>query len=558
MTTKNNLTIVTGIWDLKRDQAGEGFKRPFQHYIDNFIKLLKTDVNMVIFIDKDQEELIWQHREKSNTHIVYKSADTFKSNFAFYDKVQTIREDPEWYGGASWLKDSTQASLEMYNPMVMSKFFMLHDAVCYNMFDTDYYAWIDGGITNTVHEGYFTHDKVFDNITEYLQKLFFISFPYIGGEEIHGFSRDGMNKYCQTDYVKYVCRGGFFGGHKNYIRDFNGIYYNLLENTLKEGYMGTEESIFTIMAHLYPDICARHMIENNGLIGTFFENVKNKKVEIIQEAAYRPTPDPETGLYVIGFNSPKQFEVLIKSYLKHKDFVVNTKNYLLDNSTDLSTTEEYKKICEQYNFEHIKQDNLGICGGRQFIAEHFDSTDLDYYIFLEDDMNLMPENNEICVSGFKRYTPDLYHKALHIINNEGYDFLKLSFTEFYGTNSIQWSWYNVPQNIREKYFPEKTKLPQIGTDPNAPKTKFNNIKTYQGLPYADGEIYYCNWPQIVSREGNKKMFLDTKWAHPYEQTWMSYIFQQTKDSKIKGSLLLLSPINHDRFFHYDGKQRKES
>ena len=101
-------------------------------------------------------------------------------------------------------------------------------------------------------------------------------------------------------------------------------------------------------------------------------------------------------------------------------------------------------------------------------------------------------------------------------------------------------------------------MPQIGTDPNAPKTKFNNIKTYQGLPYADGEIYYCNWPQIVSREGNKKMFLDTKWAHPYEQTWMSYIFQQTKDSKIKGSLLLLSPINHDRFFHYDGKQRKES
>ena len=46
MTTKNNLTIVTGIWDLKRDQAGEGFKRPFQHYIDNFIKLLKKDVNI--------------------------------------------------------------------------------------------------------------------------------------------------------------------------------------------------------------------------------------------------------------------------------------------------------------------------------------------------------------------------------------------------------------------------------------------------------------------------------------------------------------------------------
>ena len=81
---------------------------------------------------------------------------------------------------------------------------------------------------------------------------------------------------------------------------------------------------------------------------------------------------------------------------------------------------------------------------------------------------------------------------------------------------------------------------------------------FRGLPYADGEIYYCNWPQIVSREGNNKMFLETKWAHPYEQTWMSHIFQQTKENKIKGALLLLSPINHDRFHHYDGKQRKES
>ena len=27
-----NLTVVTGIWDLKRPQAGQGFKRAFSHY----------------------------------------------------------------------------------------------------------------------------------------------------------------------------------------------------------------------------------------------------------------------------------------------------------------------------------------------------------------------------------------------------------------------------------------------------------------------------------------------------------------------------------------------
>ena len=322
--------------------------------------------------------------------------------------------------------------------------------------------------------------------------------------------------------------------------------------------MGTEESIFTIMAHQYPNDIERYMIEDNGLISSFFEAVKNDKVEIIKTKNHTPILYPKTSLYTLTFNSPKQFEVLVESYLKHNDFISNTKNYLIDNSTDPSTTPEYIELCKKYNFEHIKKDNIGICGGRQFVAEHFAKTDADFYIFLEDDMNLMPANTDVCASGFRRYEPDLFKKSLKIINEEGYDFLKLSFSEFFGTNTTQWAWYNVPQSIREKYFPEKITLPRIGTDPNAPKTKFNNIKSIEGLPYVDGEIYYCNWPQFVSREGNKKMFLDTTWAHPYEQTWMSHIFQKTKDGEIRGSLLLLSPINHHRFHHYERDQRKES
>ena len=53
-----------------------------------------------------------------------------------------------------------------------------------------------------------------------------------------------------------------------------------------------------------------------------------------------------------------------------EDFLVKTEKYLLDNSSDLSTTEKYSEICKEFGFEHIKKDNLGICGGRQFIAEH--------------------------------------------------------------------------------------------------------------------------------------------------------------------------------------------
>ena len=242
-----------------------------------------------------------------------------------------------------------------------------------------------------------------------------------------------------------------------------------------------------------------------------------------------------------------------------KDYLLKTKKFLLDNSSDLTTTEEYSIICEEYGFEHIKKDNLGICGGRQWIAEHFQNeTDLDFYLFFEDDMFFFPNEGTVCRNGFNRYTPNLYTKSLEIIKKENFDFLKMNYSEFYGDNGTQWSWYNVLQSVREEFWPGKPRLPEMGLDPNAPKTLFSAVLSHKSVPYAVGDVYYCNWPQIVSRTGNKKMFLDTTWAYPFEQTWMSYIYQMTKKGTIKGGILLLSPINHDRFDHYDRSIRRES
>jgi hypothetical protein len=230
----------------------------------------------------------------------------------------------------------------------------------------------------------------------------------------------------------------------------------------------------------------------------------------------------------------------------------------LDNSSDLTTTDRYKELCEQHGFEHIKKDNLGICGGRQWIAEHSEENEFDFYFFFEDDMFFYPKKGEVCRNGFNRYTNDLYHKTLTITKKYQYDFLKMNYSEFYGDNGVQWSWYNVPQSFREQHWPDKSKLPVQGIDPNAPRSKFNHIRTHQGVSFIDGEIYYCNWPQVVTKHGNRKMFLTEKWAHPFEQTWMSYIFQETIKGNIKPAMLLMTPTEHDRFDFYDGKLRKES
>ena len=174
--------------------------------------------------------------------------------------------------------------------------------------------------------------------------------------------------------------------------------------------------------------------------------------------------------------------------LYDNNFIDKPKKFLLDNSSDLSTTEEYSVICEKYGFEHIKKDNLGICGGRQFIAEHANENNFDFYFFFEDDMFFFNGKEQVCRNGFNRYVKDLYNKVLTITKNENYDFLKMYYSEFYGDNGTQWSWYNVPQSVREQFWPEKPSLPVRGLDPNAPKTKFTKIVSHEGLPYASGEI----------------------------------------------------------------------
>jgi hypothetical protein len=241
-----------------------------------------------------------------------------------------------------------------------------------------------------------------------------------------------------------------------------------------------------------------------------------------------------------------------------KNFILKPKKFLLDNSTDLSTTEKYKELCKKHGFEHIKKNNLGICGGRQFIAEHAHDNNFDYYFFFEDDMFFYPKKGEVCRNGFNRYVENLYNTILTIMKENEFDFLKMNYSEFYGDNGTQWAWYNVPQEVRNKYFPWKKDLPIMGLDPDAPRTQFNSIKTKNGVSYADGEIYYSNWPQIVSNNGNILMFLVDKWERPYEQTWMSYIYQETKKGNIKPALLLLTPTEHDRFDFYPASERKES
>lgn len=560
-----NLTIVTGLWNIQR------VGRDFSHYIESFKRFLDIPQNLFIYIPKEYEYLVWEKRKKENTFVKTYELNDIKNMYQpFWDRTQKIRTSEKWLNGAGWLSSSPQASNEWYNPIVQSKMFLLNDVTIWNPFNTDYFFWLDAGITNTVPHSHLAHDNVLEKLIDYGNPFLFLSYPYEANNEIHGFDFEAINLYSGKK-VEYVCRGGLFGGHKTQINQANATYYSILDKTLSSGYMGTEESIFSIMANTEPNIYRRFSLDGNGLIVKFTEALKNDNVKLVEvpnetilntkKYTDKDVSNLKTNLYILTFNFPEQVLHTIESMKKTPEWLEKPNLVLLDNSTDINARRENELIAQKYNFEYIYLGgNTGICGGRQAAAEHFDKSDADYMLFFEDDMTVNPPElkGEVCRNGFRKYIPNLYNTLHKIMLKDKFDFLKLSFTEVYFDNDKQCSWYNVPQHIRTEYWPHYDKLPVSGLDPNVPLTEFKNIRNTDGVTYIDGEIYYANWPMIVSKEGNKKMFIDTKWAHPFEQTWMSHMYQMTKKGELKPALLLASPIWHDRIKHYKPEERREN
>ena len=202
----NNVTIVSGLWDIGREE------RNFEEiYLPKFKQFLQTDLPMILFLPKSLHDVVWEYRDQSNTFVKTFELEEFKSNlFApHWDKAQGIRNSKEWQnitGEFGWLHEAPQCKYEWYNPIVMSKMFMLNDARIYNNFNTEFFFWVDAGLNMTVHDGALNNPEVYKKAAEVGNPFLFLSFPYIPAGEVHGFDEKALISYtgCET---KYVCRG---------------------------------------------------------------------------------------------------------------------------------------------------------------------------------------------------------------------------------------------------------------------------------------------------------------------------------------------------------------
>jgi hypothetical protein len=770
-----DVTFVTALLDIGRDRLGSMFARSFSaHYLPQFVRLLKVDVPMVVYVQPEYEPLVWRHRRRDNTRVIpLRPADL--ESAPWFNRVQDIRARPAWRQQAAWLAESPQACLPHYNPLVFSKMLWLDRAAAENPFASSHLFWIDAGILNTVPEELVAHKALAARLVNASGDFLFAAYPYAGAE-IHGFPRPALARAAGVADVGHVMRGGFFGGRADAIPTVAADYRTLLTETLGAGMMGTEESLFTILAHRQPDRFACYSLAENGLLSPLFDalvngnaadqrmqierqlppveppapravfspppdvpdeartgvsqymgmsmmqnryavdayqalfrhlsaerrtparvielgtgmgalsallktycaaveaefitydraesvaanprllelgiHVRVKDIEhefVIREIArelqkdgltilicdgpdkaaevqlfspylktgdlilahdYAPsreffdehikgklwswcevtddqlagvsrdqslepllesvfipavwtcrikrglhvthaTPAPEgddtIGVYVLTFNAPAQFRNWLESVMRAEpSLLTTTDKVLLNNSTDESTLAEYDALCAEHGFRQYRLGNIGINPGRLWCARHFyEETRHAAMIYFEDDM-LLYEAPGVCRNGLPTRVPQLLSRSYDILRNEpGLDFLKLSFTEFFGDHRENWTYYNMSQAQRTESFPD------------GHATRIDAIKSYAGVSYVRGEIFYSNWPMLMTRRGAHTMFLRDENILLYEQSLMVRGFELARRGELRGAVLLASPVNHDRQHHYPADVRKE-
>lgn len=545
--TKGSPTLVTAVFDLGRETLEPPFRRDKDHYRRHLPAVLSIDCPMVIYADAAHLDLVRALRGDRPTQI-HAVDPAVLARRELYAPVEGIRTDPRWRAQAPWLAASPQAALPGYAPVVLTKALWLYQQAQRNPFGSSRLYWIDAGLGHTVPAELLNGDA-FRRLAALHDRFLLLAYPHAPEREVHGFDAEALARLSGVERTRWVARGGVFGGPVAHVNAVAARYSHRLEQTLEVGLLGTEESLLTLMSYAEADLFDLQFIGADGLVWPFFAQLH---AGWPGDAAGGRALLPELcETWFVSYNAPLQFERLLESIKAAEPALLGAgRRVLINNSTDAATFAAYDALCAAHGLEQIREGNRGINGARIHAADLFHRGGRHAMFWFEDDMLLVPESGEgqACINGFSRYVHGLAGASLAILQREFADYVKLSFTEVHGSHAEQWGWVNMGEEAREHYFPGQA---------GAPRAAFGSIQSLDHAPYAVGEAYYSNWPQVVNRRGTERLFFDERREPCYEQYWMARSVELLRQGRIKAAVLLASPVDHRRTQDYRRVERVE-
>lgn len=269
-----SITLVTALYDIKRDSNGDG--RKFEEYLSWFKETLKIKSPMVIYVDESLEEFVKENRKSLPTKIITQSLEKVPYYF-LKDRIDEILND-ENYKSRIGSPQRVECKMSLYNVIIYSKFKWIKEVIQNNYFKTDYFMWIDAGLSRffsqhgvNVNNQYPSENAVETLIENKDSVLIQTSMSYYS---------DLVNvEKCEESYfwdARTWIMAGLWGGGPEVLNKFCDVIDDIFqEKMLKNGVINNEQNA---MAYAY---------KNNEDMFIAFENYSHmhRQYELIAELA---------------------------------------------------------------------------------------------------------------------------------------------------------------------------------------------------------------------------------------------------------------------------------
>ena len=203
----NSVTMVTAFFDINREKKGDG--RSINEYLQWIKRTLQLNCNLYIITEKKFIDFMRHHRP--NGYNTYIKEDTLENAqyYKYREKMVEILESEE-YKKKIKHPNCVECKLPEYNIIQYSKFGWLKDAIKENPFNSDFFFWIDAGISRFFLNTDISKPYPSNNQVKRFDDRFIIQCRH----DIHSYPFDANTFIWGSDNLLI---GTMFGGSKNSI-----------------------------------------------------------------------------------------------------------------------------------------------------------------------------------------------------------------------------------------------------------------------------------------------------------------------------------------------------
>jgi hypothetical protein len=257
----NDVTIISQLFYIK-DQK-DILKEKHSHFYKTWVKnLLSLNCPLIFYTDDYYYDFIYDERIKHDlnlekTRIIKTTIDSLDCFIQYFEKIDKLLWSKE-FRNLNFPKDGIQWNNTNYNIVTLNKLFLLKKYANFNIFNTNFFCWLDaGGIRH-----YILPNMKWPNISDNVNKNKFNLFSVVKDRHIIS----NKMHYCLSHAA--MIQAAILISSQNPINLVYDEFIKELNICLNEGYIPTEQKVF--------DFCS---INNPELFNIIYAGNINSKIE---------------------------------------------------------------------------------------------------------------------------------------------------------------------------------------------------------------------------------------------------------------------------------------